>query len=61
MATLREGLKLSRRICEASPLSKYIVEERYPGSASTTDADLDDFIRATTCRWVWGPGVLAIT
>uniref|UniRef100_A0A7S0S699 Glucose-methanol-choline oxidoreductase N-terminal domain-containing protein n=1 Tax=Chlamydomonas leiostraca TaxID=1034604 RepID=A0A7S0S699_9CHLO len=49
MATLREGLKLSRRICEQSPLAQYITEERFPGTPTATDADLDAFIRKTTC------------
>lgn len=49
LVTLREGIKLSRHIAAQSPLAKYITEERYPGARSSSDADLDDFIRSTTC------------
>ncbi|KAL6758730.1 GMC oxidoreductase-domain-containing protein [Haematococcus lacustris] len=49
LITLREGLKIARRIAEASPLSEYGTSERYPGPRATSDADLDEFIRKTTC------------
>ena len=38
-ATLIEGLRLSRRIFEAGPLSPYVREEMLPGAAVQSDAD----------------------
>lgn len=47
--TLREGLRIARRIAAETPLAKYLIEEAAPGPAATSDADLDAFIRKTTC------------
>ena len=47
IATLREGIKLSRRIAESQPLGKYLNAEAYPGSGRNGDADLEEFIRKT--------------
>jgi len=64
LATLREGLKLSRRIAAAEPLSKYLTEEAYPGRGRSDDAAIDEFIKKTahsgnalvgTCRMGTSP------
>jgi len=39
------GMMASRRIMEAEPLKKYIVEERDPGPGIASDADMAKFLR----------------
>ena len=45
LKTIREGLKLSRKIAKTSALSKYIGKEVFPGEHIQSDADLDNYIR----------------
>jgi choline dehydrogenase len=45
--TLVDGLKLLRRIMDQPAMRPYIAEERAPGPACTSDADLLAFARAT--------------
>jgi choline dehydrogenase/4-pyridoxate dehydrogenase len=45
--TLRAGLKLSRELVETPELSSFVAQETLPGSAKTSDEDLDDHIRRT--------------
>ena len=47
LATLREGLKLSRKVAASEPLSKYLTMEAYPGSGRNADAELDEYIKKT--------------
>jgi len=47
LATLREGLRLSRKIARADPLGRYVTDEAYPGPARQDDAGLDEYIRKT--------------
>merc|ERR1711934_1279691 len=44
IATLREGLRLTRKIVAAQPFDQYRGEEVFPGSAVQSDADLDNYI-----------------
>jgi len=45
--TLRDGLKLVRRIVGAAPLSAFVARELAPGADIESDDDLDAYIRAT--------------
>jgi choline dehydrogenase-like flavoprotein len=45
--TMREGIKLSRKLAQASAFREYIGEEVYPGPAVQTDAEIEDYIRST--------------
>jgi choline dehydrogenase/4-pyridoxate dehydrogenase len=45
--TIRDGLKLVRRIVGAAPLSAFVARELAPGADIRSDADLDAYIRAT--------------
>ena len=45
--TIREGLKLVRRICATPPLSDFAVGELAPGSGVESDEALDAYVRAT--------------
>jgi choline dehydrogenase-like flavoprotein len=45
--TLREGIKLGRKLCTASSFDEYRAEEVYPSSAVQTDAEIDAYIRST--------------
>jgi choline dehydrogenase/4-pyridoxate dehydrogenase len=45
--TLRDGLKLVRRIVGAAPLSAFVTRELAPGTDIESDSDLDAYIRAT--------------
>jgi len=47
--TVREGIRMARNIFQQQPLASYIVEERWPGPQVQDDADLDAFIRSSTC------------
>jgi len=45
--TMRDGLKLVRRLCAAPPVKDFVARELAPGADKTSDADLDAYIRAT--------------
>jgi 4-pyridoxate dehydrogenase len=45
--TMRDGLKLVRRLCTTSPLGDFAARELAPGADIESDADLDAYIRAT--------------
>lgn len=45
LVTLREGLKLSRKLAHASVFQEYLAEEVFPGASVQTDAELDNYIR----------------
>jgi 4-pyridoxate dehydrogenase len=45
--TMRDGLKLVRRLIGAPPLSGFVARELAPGADIESDADLDAYIRAT--------------
>jgi 4-pyridoxate dehydrogenase len=45
--TIRDGLKLVRRLCAAPPLSDFVARELAPGAGIASDDDLDAYIRAT--------------
>ena len=45
LKTLREGIKLSRRLHAESAFDEYRGEELYPGPETQTDAQLDEYIR----------------
>jgi choline dehydrogenase/4-pyridoxate dehydrogenase len=45
--TIRDGLKLVRRICATPPLSNFATRELAPGPDIESDRDLDAYIRAT--------------
>ncbi len=45
--TIREGLKLVRRICATPPLSDFAAGELAPGSGVQSDEALDAYVRAT--------------
>jgi len=45
--TIRDGLKLVRRIAGAAPLSAFAARELAPGADKQSDSDLDAHIRAT--------------
>lgn len=47
VATIREGLKLGRKLAHQQAFSKYIGEEVFPGREVQSDADLDNFIKST--------------
>jgi 4-pyridoxate dehydrogenase len=45
--TIRDGLKLARRLCATPPLADFAAEELMPGPGVASDAELDAYIRAT--------------
>jgi choline dehydrogenase/4-pyridoxate dehydrogenase len=45
--TLRDGLKLVRRMARTPPLADFVARELAPGEAAQSDAELDTYIRAT--------------
>jgi 4-pyridoxate dehydrogenase len=45
--TIREGLKLVRRMAQTAPLKDFVARELKPGPAADSDAELDAYIRAT--------------
>jgi choline dehydrogenase-like flavoprotein len=47
LETLREGVKRAREVAYQPPLEPFRGEELEPGRAITTDAGIDDWIRAT--------------
>ncbi|MGE0745772.1 MAG: GMC family oxidoreductase [Rhodospirillales bacterium] len=46
--TLREGVRMIRRVAAEAPLSKLLGEEKTPGRHVQTDAEIDAHIRATS-------------
>jgi len=46
--TMRDGLKLVRRIVGSAPLSQFVARELAPGADKQSDDDLDAYIRATS-------------
>jgi 4-pyridoxate dehydrogenase len=46
--TIRDGLKLVRRLCATPPLADFAAGELAPGAATQSDAELDAYIRATS-------------
>jgi choline dehydrogenase-like flavoprotein len=47
LATLREGIKLARRLCNRAEWGEYLGQEVYPGSDVQSDAQIDEYIRNT--------------
>ncbi|TRM58831.1 GMC oxidoreductase [Schizophyllum amplum] len=47
MFILREGVKLARAIGNTEPLSQFLSEEQYPGSAVQTDEDWENYLRTS--------------
>jgi 4-pyridoxate dehydrogenase len=45
--TIRDGLKLVRRLAAAPPLAEFVARELAPGAEVQSDAELDAYIRAT--------------
>ena len=45
--TIRDGLKLVRRLCAAPPIKAFVARELAPGADVQSDQDLDDYIRKT--------------
>jgi 4-pyridoxate dehydrogenase len=45
--TMRDGLKLVRRLCAAPPVKDFVARELAPGADKQSDDDLDAYIRAT--------------
>ena len=48
--TIRDGLRLARRIVGAAPLDGFAASELAPGADKQSDADLDAYIRATAAQ-----------
>ena len=47
-ATMREAVKMARRIASQRSMTRYIAAEMAPGSGKASDSDLDAYIRATS-------------
>jgi choline dehydrogenase len=47
LATLREGIKLGRKIGQRAEWEEYLGEEVYPGTDIQTDDEIDEYIRNT--------------
>jgi len=47
VVTLREGIKLGRKLCSSDSFSNYRTEEIYPGADVTSDEAIDDYIRSS--------------
>ena len=47
VATLREGIKLGRKLCTAPAFDGYRTEEVYPSQAVQSDDEIDSYIRST--------------
>jgi choline dehydrogenase/4-pyridoxate dehydrogenase len=45
--TIRDGLKLVRRMAQTAPLADFVAQELAPGAAVQSDDELDAYIRAT--------------
>ena len=47
LASIRNGIKLSRKLARSSAFSRFNPVELHPGPNVQTDAELDDYIRAS--------------
>ncbi len=47
-STMRAGVKMARSIAAQPSMSRYVAAEFAPGSAKTSDAEIDAYIRATS-------------
>eukprot|EP00600_Ochromonadales_sp_CCMP1393_P010029 CAMPEP_0174955208 /NCGR_PEP_ID=MMETSP0004_2-20121128/857_1 /TAXON_ID=420556 /ORGANISM="Ochromonas sp., Strain CCMP1393" /LENGTH=560 /DNA_ID=CAMNT_0016203117 /DNA_START=206 /DNA_END=1888 /DNA_ORIENTATION=- len=47
IATMREGLKLSRKLAQTDAFKSYVGAEVYPGPSVQSDEQFDDYIRST--------------
>ncbi len=47
LASIREGIKLSRKLATSSAFSRFNPIELHPGPNVQTDAELDEYIRAS--------------
>jgi len=47
VGTLREGIKLGRKLCCAQSFDQYRTDEVFPSAAVSTDDEIDDFIRSS--------------
>ena len=47
LETIREGIKMSRKITKSPAFAQYLGEEVYPGPNVKTDEQIDDYIRNT--------------
>ncbi len=47
-ATMREGVRMARRIAAEPAMARYVAAEFLPGGTKTTDDDIDAYIRATS-------------
>ncbi len=54
LETLREGVKMVRRIFATPPLSEVIADEVRPGAHVTADAEIEDFLRRN-CETAYHP------
>ena len=55
LVSLREGMKLARRLGQTEPLSNFFTEEVVPGPNITTDEDWDNWLRSNS-RSQFHPG-----
>ena len=46
--TMREGVRMARRIASQASMQPYIAAEFFPGSGKVSDADIDAHIRSTS-------------
>ena len=47
VATLREGIKLGRKLCTAPEFDQYRTEEVYPSASVQSDAEIDAYVRGS--------------
>jgi len=47
VATLREGIKLGRKLCAANAFDAYRTDEVFPSPAVTSDDEIDAYVKAT--------------
>ncbi|HEX4765333.1 MAG TPA: choline dehydrogenase [Lichenihabitans sp.] len=47
-ATMRGGVRMARRIAEEPAMARYVAAEFLPGGATTSDDEIDAYIRATS-------------
>jgi len=47
VVTLREGIKLGRKLCCAPSFDEYRTEEVFPSAAVGSDAEIEDFVRSS--------------
>lgn len=51
LKTLRDGIKLSRKLAKTKAFADYIGEEIYPGEHVQSDEQLDDYIRSVSAHF----------